>query len=582
VSEPRTPSGGRRPLVWIVDDSPTEALIAERSLGSAYDFERFLDGSVVVERLAAGAPQPDLVLLDWVIPGMAGDEVCRFLRTDPRTLELPIILITASRIETSDVANGLASGANDYVARPFAAEELRARVDSAIRTKRLGDLAQQEDRRLSTINRLGRALLEARTDIPRILHELAASLTVSLCDGCSIQLWPGSLTIGAVTRHRADPSGESLAAIASVADPAVHSFASSEAARQTLPATYATYIARFGLRGLAILRLSSREPLRGIVRVTRDGSSVPFDDDDLATIGTCIEYAALAVESAMRFDAERAAERAVNAERERIAQFQQEMLGIVGHDLRGPLGAILIGTEMLMADRQHDPASVFVVTRIESCVKRMTRMVDQLLDVTRARLGHGIAVHRQKTPLLVLVRSVMEELSLAHPGTQLELVAAAEVVGLWDPDRLGQVMSNLLGNAVQYGLPGTPIVIGVACAEGTATITVHNQLAGEPIPPETLATLFEPYRRGGDHGQNTTGLGLGLYIVHEIVRAHGGTMDVESAASGTTFRVVLPEAGRLIGSRLEPVADRSISVAPYRPESPCAEGSSLCGVASVS
>src|SRR4051812_45346610 len=113
VSEPRTPSGGRRPLVWIVDDSPTEALIAERSLGSAYDFERFLDGSVVVERLAAGAPQPDLVLLDWVMPGMAGDEVCRFLRTDPRTLELPIILITASRIETSDVVNGLASGAND-------------------------------------------------------------------------------------------------------------------------------------------------------------------------------------------------------------------------------------------------------------------------------------------------------------------------------------------------------------------------------------------------------------------------------------------------------------------------------------
>jgi signal transduction histidine kinase/CheY-like chemotaxis protein len=518
-------------------------MIAERSLGPAYDFERFIDGSVVVERLAAGAPQPDLVLLDWVMPGMAGDEVCRFLRTDPRTLELPIILITASRIETTDVAQGLASGANDYVARPFATEELRARVDSAIRAKRLGDLAQQEGRRLSTINRLGRALFDARTDIGRILHELATSLTVSLCDGCSILLLPGSAGIAPVTRHRADPSGEALAAIACVADPVVHSFESAAQARASLPTAYAAYIGRFGLRGLAILPLSSRVPLRGIITVTRDGGSGPFDDDDLATIETCIEYASLAVESALRLDAERAAERAVNAERERTAQFQQEMLGIVGHDLRGPLGAILIGTEMLAASKT-DPADAYVVKRIESCARRMTRMVDQLLDMTRARLGAGIPVLRQRTQLLPLIKSVMEELSLAHPGTRFELVTVTEVAGLWDPDRLGQVVSNLMGNAVHYGLAGAPIIVGVARSEGAVTITVHNQLRGEPIPPEALARLFEPYRRGADDGQNATGLGLGLYIVHEIVRAHGGTMDVESSQAGTTFRVVLPEAGR--------------------------------------
>jgi signal transduction histidine kinase/DNA-binding response OmpR family regulator len=552
VTGAETPPGGRRPLVWIVDDSPTEAMIAERSLGPAYDFERFLDGLVVVERLAAGAPQPDLVLLDWVMPGMAGDEVCRFLRTNPNTLGLPIILITASRTETSNIVTGLASGANDYVARPFAAEELRARVDAAIRTKRLGDLAQQEGRRLATINRLGRALFEARTDIPRILRELAAALTVSLCDGCSILLVPRSPTIGAVTRHRDDPSGALLAAVACVAEPVVHSFASSAQARETLPAAYAAYIECFGLRGLAILPLSSREPLSGIVTVTRDGGSVPFDEDDLATIETCIEYASLAVESAMRFDAERAAERAVNAERERTARFQQEMLGIVGHDLRGPLGAILIGTETLAAETKHDPANASVVKRIASCARRMTRMVDQLLDMTRARLGGGIAVIRQRVQLLPLIKSVTDELSLAHPETPFELVTGAEVVGLWDPDRLGQVVANLMSNAVQYGLAGAPITIAVACSGGAATITVHNQLRGEPIPPDVFATLFEPYRRGGDHG-NRTGLGLGLYIVHEIVRAHGGTMDAESSPSGTTFRVVLPESGGLVSGSITSV-----------------------------
>ena len=308
----RRPSPGRRPLIWIVDDSPTEALIAERSLGPGYDFERFEDGAVVVERLCAGEPQPDLVLLDWVMPGMAGDEVCRFLRTDPRTLELPIILITASRSETVDVAHGLASGANDYVARPFATEELRARVDSAIRTKQLSELARRERGRLSTINRLGRALFEARTDVDQILCELATCLTVSLCNGCSILL-PGSNTAVPVTRHRAEVSGAALAAITVVAAPVVHAFESAAHARATLPAAYAAYAEKFGLRGLAILPFPSRDPRGGLVTVTREGGADPFDDDDIATIETAIEYASLAVESAMRFDAERVGRLQLNA-----------------------------------------------------------------------------------------------------------------------------------------------------------------------------------------------------------------------------------------------------------------------------
>jgi len=660
VSERRA-SPRERPLVWIVDDSPTEALITERALGAAYDFERFLDGTVVVERLVEGSAQPDLVLLDWVMPGMAGDEVCRFLRAHPSTLELPIILVTASRIETSDVVQGLASGATDYVARPFAIEELRARVDSAIRAKQLSDLAQKKRRRLATINRLGRALFEAGTDIDRILVELATSLTVSMCDGCSILLLPGAVTLAAVTRHRAEPSGEALAAISTLADPVVRSFESSAQARATLPPAYTAYIDRFGLRGLAILPLPSRDPpIRGLVTMTRDGASEPFDDDDIATIDTCIEYASLAVESAVRFEAERigraqmnailtnlpigvvvtdaggklslvnaaarellpgselardlravfrlatwegsdgepiaerdwvllvteacrtealvqlpgeteqvalaisgvslrdgrgrsagnvtliqdvSAEHAVNAERERTAEYQQQMLGIVGHDLRTPLGAILIATEMLVEDTRDDPAAASVVKRITSSARRMTRMVDQLLDMTRARLGNGIPVARSRTQLLPLIRSVMDELALAHGETQFELVAPLEVTGLWDPDRLGQVVSNVMSNAVQYGLKDAPIVVEVTSSEAAATITVHNQNRDQPISPEALATLFEPFRRGHDSEHNGSGLGLGLYIVHEIVRAHGGTMDVESSQSGTTFRVVLPAAG---------------------------------------
>ena len=234
------------------------------------------------------------------------------------------------------------------------------------------------------------------------------------------------------------------------------------------------------------------------------------------------------------------AEHAVNAERERTAQFQQQMLGIVGHDLRAPLGAILIGTELLAVDTKDLPAAGFVVKRITSSANRMHRMVSQLLDMTRARLGGGIPLARCRMQLLPLIRSSIEELSMAHQTARFELVAPSEVTGLWDPDRLGQVVSNVLGNAVHHGLTGAPIVVGVTSSEDAVTIAIHNELAGPPIPPAMIATLFEPFRRGRDHARNGTGLGLGLYIVHEIVRAHGGTIVVESSPSGTTCRLVLP------------------------------------------
>jgi signal transduction histidine kinase len=137
----------------------------------------------------------------------------------------------------------------------------------------------------------------------------------------------------------------------------------------------------------------------------------------------------------------------------------------------------------------------------------------------------------------------MPELSMAHQGTRFELVCDADVVGLWDPDRLGQVASNLLGNAVQYGRQGAPIIVEVTRTERAATMTVHNENRGEPIRADAIATLFDPYHRGDHSERNGNGLGLGLYIVTGIVRAHGGTIDVESIPSGTTFRVVLPGSG---------------------------------------
>ena len=169
-----------RPLVWITDDSVVEAKLTKRALGDSYDYEYFSDGSLVVERLAAGGRQPDVLLLDWVMPAMTGDEVCRFLRSHERTAELPIIIVTASRVETRDVVEGLSIGANDYVPRPFVAEELRARVDTAIRAKRLREHVVREQTRLSAVGRLGRAIVEAGPHVAAVIDALAETLSDGL------------------------------------------------------------------------------------------------------------------------------------------------------------------------------------------------------------------------------------------------------------------------------------------------------------------------------------------------------------------------------------------------------------------
>jgi signal transduction histidine kinase len=219
------------------------------------------------------------------------------------------------------------------------------------------------------------------------------------------------------------------------------------------------------------------------------------------------------------------------------------MLGIVGHDLRNPLGAILTGSEVIYEYARDMPKIQTVVKRVQSSTRRMTSIVGLLLDVTRARLGDGIPLVRSESVLGVLVENVVEEIRAAFPKARID-ISMMEIRGMWDPDRLLQVISNLVTNAIQYGDPDAPIRISATATGGVATITVANALRDGPIPNDRLAMLFEPYRRGaGSDVSHRGGLGLGLYISHEIVRAHGGRMYAHSSREeGTVFTVELPTA----------------------------------------
>jgi signal transduction histidine kinase len=227
-------------------------------------------------------------------------------------------------------------------------------------------------------------------------------------------------------------------------------------------------------------------------------------------------------------------------DRQLAAQERERVLGIVGHDLRNPLNAISVSAKLLL--RRDVPEVVTKpVRRIVTSAERMERLIVQLLAFTQARHGSGLVLHRRPTDLADVARLVLEETEAANPSKTVHLCVLGDSSGEWDPDRLSEVLSNLLGNAVQHGGDG-PVDVRVR-AEGTEVVVeVHND--GPAIPPAVLPSLFDPFRRGaGKDRVRSSSVGLGLYISREIIRAHGGSIDARSSEDeGTTFAFRLPRA----------------------------------------
>nr|WP_239578753.1 PAS domain-containing protein [Archangium primigenium] len=222
------------------------------------------------------------------------------------------------------------------------------------------------------------------------------------------------------------------------------------------------------------------------------------------------------------------------------ADFAQQLIGIVSHDLRNPLAAISLGAATLQRRGAIEPKASRTVERILASTDRAERMVRDLLDFTQARLGGGLKIERRPADLHDLTRGAVQEVQEARPGVRIRHEVRGDGRGAWDADRLQQVVQNLVTNALKYGTADAPVDIRTEAHDGTVTLSVHNQ--GEPIPPERQASLFQPMQRGVE-GVDRQGrsVGLGLFIVRAIAQAHGGEVQLTSRADeGTTFRVVLP------------------------------------------
>ena len=235
-------------------------------------------------------------------------------------------------------------------------------------------------------------------------------------------------------------------------------------------------------------------------------------------------------------------EKRAQAELSRALAFRDQINGILGHDLRNPLSALTMATAALRrkpdmpADSRDEKLGV-----IQRAAGRMTEMIDTLLDFTRIQAQGRLPVSPVPLDLGTVVREVTDESRSAFPGRTIDVDVRGDLHGEWDPARIAQALSNLVGNAIAYGDPHTPVRVSADGEGPDVLVKVSNE--GAPIPPDLIPVFFEPFRRGASD-RSRSGLGLGLYIVKQIVLAHGGTIDVDSTAeNGTTFTMHLPRTG---------------------------------------
>ncbi len=225
-----------------------------------------------------------------------------------------------------------------------------------------------------------------------------------------------------------------------------------------------------------------------------------------------------------------------------IDQSKQMFVAILGHDLRTPLGTVVTAAQFMIDTGELAEPHRSLMLRIVRSARRMNRMVGDLLDFTRGQLGSGVPIVRADMDLAKDAADAVEEMATAHPASRLKLNTSGDLRGNWDAARIGQVLANLLGNAVEHGAPATTISVTARGEANEVVLQVHNN--GAAIPRSELPGLFSPFKRlgqGAAVGTASSNLGLGLYIVDRIVTAHGGSIDVKSSVdAGTFFTVRLP------------------------------------------
>ncbi|MFA0962337.1 ATP-binding protein [Roseivirga sp. BDSF3-8] len=216
-------------------------------------------------------------------------------------------------------------------------------------------------------------------------------------------------------------------------------------------------------------------------------------------------------------------------------------LGILGHDLRNPLSAIQSVQQLLSLSENISREEKLLLQQTDASIKRIKELIENLLELTNLRLGNGITVKKTSCDLTLHCERIIQEFKLAYPKANLHFESSGPIQGQWDSIRMEQVISNLVANALRYGRTGGPVTISVKASDQEISLSVHNE--GNPIPESRKELIFNGlFKDSGENGAcKESSYGIGLYVVHEIVKAHRGKVEVSSSKEdGTDFKVILP------------------------------------------
>lgn len=283
---------------------------------------------------------------------------------------------------------------------------------------------------------------------------------------------------------------------------------------------------------LPILMLSaqgtSETLLEALAAGANDYVKIPFHSAELLA----------RVDALARLASLRARIAEVEAQLRLEADFRECFIGILGHDLRQPLNAMIMLNHVLSRpDTPPAQAAQFLAVQRRTC-ERMKRMITELLDFTRNRPESGLPLKRAWIDWAHLLRETLDEIRTNYPARQIEFTAEGSCQGYWDQDRLTQLCSNLIDNAISHGSLTRPVLVHLQAEIEHVVLRVSN--VGGKLPPHALVTFFQPFRRAIGKGRSGNGVGLGLYIVQQITRAHAGTIDVHNRDEWIEFVVRLP------------------------------------------
>jgi PAS domain S-box-containing protein len=491
------------PVKFLLVDDLEENLLALESLLRRPGLEllRARSGTQALELLLVH--EVALALIDVQMPEMDGFELAETMRGSPRTRHVPIIFVTAGIREQNRIFKGYDAGAVDFLFKPIDPHILRNKTETFFQLHRQKQELSRQVELLRESEEFRRRMIEGSQDCICVLDSSGALRTIWSAGGLF------RLEDADVGAHRG------FAATFSDEDRA----AAEDAISRAMKGELGRFVGR------------ARHP---------NGGGLFFD-----VAVTPIPDAAGLVDRLLIIARDVTAAKQSEVERERLTRelaetlrFNETFVAVVGHDLRNPLNAMLMGAQVL--ERQNLQASSNqVVRQILSSGRRMRGILDDLADLANARLGSGIAVIREPADAGALLRKVVAEYRASHPDRKLELTQQGELRGRWDASRFEQIVANLIGNALTHGRESSAVTVDVdGLGTEAVVVSVHNQgHIGEELLPE----IFLPFRAGRERTTRGQGLGLGLFIVQQLAAAHEGSVSVTSTErAGTTFTVRLP------------------------------------------